>query len=156
MVPFQAMVTLTPPKDQAALWAVAQSKTLPFPALWGTDHAPHALEEKDRDIEVAPFGTIGLESAFGVIMTELFHGRKWKLENIVRKMSLTPADILKKATFGRLKTGEQANFILVDTDKEWTFAEEHVHSRSLNSCFYGKKLKGKVLYTFVKGYQYTL
>jgi dihydroorotase len=89
-------------------------------------------------------------------MTELFHGRKWKLEDIVKKMSLTPAEILKKTNFGRLKAGEQANFILVDVDKEWVFSEEDVHSKSLNSCFYGKKLKGKVLTTFVKGYQYTL
>lgn len=121
-----------------------------------TDHAPHAFEEKDQDVEVAPFGTIGLESSFGVVMTELFHGRKWKLEEIVRKMSLVPAEILKKSNFGRLKTGEQANFILADIDREWVFGEEHVHSKSLNSCFYGKKLKGKVVYNFVKGYQYTL
>lgn len=121
-----------------------------------TDHAPHAFEEKDQDIEVAPFGTIGLESSFGVVMTELYHGRKWKLEEIVRKMSLVPAEILKKSNFGRLKTGEQANFILVDVDKEWEFGEGSVQSKSLNSCFYGKKLKGKVLHTFVKGYQYAL
>jgi len=105
---------------------------------------------------VAPFGTIGLESSFGVAMTELYHGRKWKLEEIVRKMSLVPAEILKKTNFGRLKTGEQANFILVDVDKEWVFGEDDVHSKSINSCFYGKKLKGKVLHTFVKGYQYVL
>ncbi len=121
-----------------------------------TDHAPHAFEEKDQDIEVAPFGTIGLESSFGVAMTELYHGRKWKIEEIVKKMSLVPAEILKKPNFGRLKTGEQANFILADLNQEWVFAEESVHSKSLNSCFYGKKLKGKVLHTFVKGYQYVL
>lgn len=121
-----------------------------------TDHAPHAFEEKDQDIEVAPFGAIGLESSFGVVMTELYHGRKWKLDEIVRKMSLVPAEILKKPTFGRLKTGEQANIILVDVDKEWVFGEDQVHSKSINSCFYGKKLKGKVLHTFLKGYQYHL
>lgn len=121
-----------------------------------TDHAPHAFEEKDQDIEIAPSGTIGLESSFGVIMTELYHGRKWKLEDIVRKMSLVPAEILKKSNFGRLKTGEQANFILVDPDKEWVFSEENVYSKSINSCFYGRKLKGKVLQAFVKGYQYIL
>lgn len=121
-----------------------------------TDHAPHAFEEKDQDIEVAPFGTIGLESSFGVVMTELFHGRKWKLEEIIRKMSLVPAEVLKKTNFGRLKPGEQANFILTDIDREWIFTEDEVHSKSLNSCFYGKKLKGKVLQTFVKGYQYAL
>lgn len=121
-----------------------------------TDHAPHALEEKDQDIEMAPFGTIGLESSFGVIMTELLHDRKWKLEEIVKKMSLVPAEILKKPNFGRLKTGEQANLVLVDVNREWVFGEENIHSKSVNSCFYGKKLKGKVLRTFVKGFQYVL
>ena len=156
-IKYDTFYKMNPPlrteKDRQALMAGLEDGTIDAIA---TDHAPHALEEKDRDIEVAPFGTIGLESAFGVIMTELFHGRKWKLEEIVRKMSLTPAEILKKTNFGRLKTGEQANFILVDVDKEWVFAEENVHSRSFNSCFYGKKLKGKVLHTFVKGYQYAL
>ena len=120
--------------------------------------SPPLRTEKDRQAIMAGLedGTIGLESAFGVIMTELFHGRKWKLEEIVRKMSLTPAEILKKSNFGRLKTGEQANFILVDVGKDWVFQEDDVHSKSLNSCFYGKKLKGKVLHTFVKGYQYAL
>jgi dihydroorotase len=78
------------------------------------------------------------------------------MEDIVKKMSLTPAEILKKVNFGRLKTGEQANFILVDVEKDWVFEEDNVQSRSLNSCFYGRKLKGKVLHTFVKGYQYVL
>jgi len=156
-VKYDTFYKMNPPlrteKDRQAVIKGLEDGTLDAIA---TDHAPHAFEEKDQDIEVAPFGAIGLESAFGVIMTELFHGRKWKLDEIVRKMSLTPAEILKKTNFGRLKTGEQANFILVDVDKDWVFSEEDVHSKSLNSCFYGKKLKGKVLHTFVKGYQYAL
>ena len=69
-----------------------------------TDHAPHALEEKDLDIEKAPFGTIGLESAFGVVMTELYHGRKWKIGDVIRKLSVVPSEILKKTNLGRLET----------------------------------------------------
>jgi dihydroorotase len=156
-VKYDTFYKMNPPlrteKDRQAVLKGLEDGTIDVIA---TDHAPHAFEEKDQDIEVAPFGAIGLESAFGVVMTELFHGRKWKLEEIVRKMSLTPAEILKKSNFGRLKTGEQANFILVDAEKDWVFSEDNVHSKSLNSCFYGKKLKGKVLHTFVKGYQYVL
>ncbi len=121
-----------------------------------TDHAPHALEEKDLDIERAPFGTIGLESAFGVVMTELYHGRKWKIEDVIRKLSMVPSEILKKTNFGRLKAGDHANFILADLDLEWCFEQKDIYSKSLNSCFLGKKLKGKVLHTFVKGFQYAL
>ncbi len=156
-VKYDTFYKMNPPlrteRDRQAIMAGLEDGTIDAIA---TDHAPHALEEKDRDIEVAPFGAIGLESAFGVIMTELFHGRKWKLEDIVKKMSLIPAEILKKANFGRLKVGEQANFILVDVEKDWVFAEDNVNSKSLNSGFYVKKLKGKVLHTFVKGYQYAL
>lgn len=121
-----------------------------------TDHAPHALEEKDLDIEKAPFGTIGLESAFGVVMTELYHGRKWKIGDVIRKLSVVPSEILKKTNLGRLKAGDHANFILVDLDLEWCFEQKDIYSKSMNSCFFGKKLKGKVLHTFVKGFQYTL
>lgn len=156
-VQYDTFYKMNPPlrteKDRQAILSALEDGTIDVIA---TDHAPHALEEKDRDIEVAPFGTIGLESAFGVVMTELFHGRNWSLTEVVKKMSYIPSEIIKKPNFGRLKSGEQANLILVDTEKEWSFSEKHVHSKSYNSCFYGKKLKGKVLHTFVKGYHYAL
>jgi len=121
-----------------------------------TDHAPHAQEEKDKDFEIAPNGVIGLESAFGVVMTELFHGRSWKLSDIVKKMSFNPSEIIKKPHLGRLKAGGPANFILIDKNYDWVFGAEHIKSKSYNSCFLGKKLKGKVLHNFVNGYHYPL
>jgi dihydroorotase len=116
-----------------------------------TDHAPHAVEEKDQDIEVAPNGVIGLESSFAAVMTELYHQRKWKIGDIVRKMSLNPSEIIGKTHFGRLLRGELANFILADLNREWTFAAEHIKSRSRNSCFLGKKFKGRVIVSVLNG-----
>lgn len=121
-----------------------------------TDHAPHAAEEKDKDFEESPNGVIGLESAFGIIMTELYHGRKWKMADIVRIMSLNPSEIIGESQLGRLKQGELANFILVDPDFKWTFNSEEIKSKSANTCFLGKKLKGKVFHTFANGYHYDL
>ncbi|OGW80279.1 MAG: hypothetical protein A2Z83_02610 [Omnitrophica bacterium GWA2_52_8] len=121
-----------------------------------TDHAPHAAEEKAQDVESAPPGVIGLESAFGVVMTELYHGRKWKLADIVKILSLKPGEIIGNSQLGRLVTGVPANFVLADPCHTWQFDESHIHSKSKNSCFLGKKLKGKVLHTFVNGTHYDL
>jgi len=155
--PYDTNFKMNPPLrtggDRAALLKGLEDGTIDAIA---TDHAPHAAEEKDQDLEVAPNGVIGLESSFGVVMTELYHGRKWKLPDIVRKMSLNPSDLIGQAKLGRLLAGEPANFVLVDTEKEWTFGSENVRSRSKNSCFFGKKLKGKVLHNFVNGVHYTL
>ncbi|MFA6600547.1 MAG: dihydroorotase [Candidatus Omnitrophota bacterium] len=121
-----------------------------------TDHAPHAVEEKDQDIEVAPNGVIGLESSLAVVLTELYHGRKWNLADIVRKMSLGPSDIIGKPQFGRLTRGELANFILVDIQREWVFGVEAIRSKSRNSCFLGEKLKGRVMMSVLNGKFYEL
>lgn len=121
-----------------------------------TDHAPHSTEEKDKDFEIAPNGVIGLESAFGVVITMLYHARKWKMADIVRKMSLNPSEIIQKPHLGRLIEGELANFIVVDVNREWTFSPADVKSKSSNSCFFGRKLKGKVLHNFVNGNHYPL
>ena len=138
-------------EDRIALMEGLEDGTIDVIA---TDHAPHAPEEKDQDIEIAPNGVIGLESSFGVSMTELYHGRKWKLEDVVRKMSLNPSELIGQTHLGRLVEGGLANLTLVDVDYEWTFGLDDIVSKSLNSCFLGKKLKGKVFHTFVNGYHH--
>lgn len=121
-----------------------------------TDHAPHAAEEKDQDFELAPNGVIGLESAFGVVITELYHGKKWKLSDIICKMSLNPSELIGKNSLGRLTQGALANFVVADLNHDWVFGVEHIQSKAKNSCFLGKKLKGKVHHTFANGYHYSL
>ncbi|HLD50625.1 MAG TPA: dihydroorotase, partial [bacterium] len=107
-----------------------------------TDHAPHTDEEKMREFDEAPFGVTGLETALPSVLTELYHGEKWTLSEIVRVMSARPAEILKLGPhFGRLEKGEEANLTVVDVSKEWTVKTEEFQSKSKNSCFVGKKLK---------------
>ncbi|MCB9800147.1 MAG: dihydroorotase [Candidatus Omnitrophica bacterium] len=117
-----------------------------------TDHAPHTPEDKMCEFDVAPFGVIGLETAFGIVMSELYHAGGWTLGAIAAIMSRNPAVILKKEErFGLIREGIEANLALVDPSLEWTVTSEELRSKSTNSCFIKRKLKGKVLATVCAG-----
>ena len=148
---FKISPPLRSPEDQRAVLEGLKDGTID---VIGSDHSPHAAEEKELDVEVAPDGVVGLESYFGVVMTVLNHGQKIPIANIVRKMSLHPSEIIGKPKLGKLGAGELANFVLADLNHEWVFEPKHIHSKSKNSCFFGKKLKGKVIHNFVNGYHY--
>ncbi|MSR77335.1 MAG: dihydroorotase [Candidatus Omnitrophica bacterium] len=117
-----------------------------------TDHAPHTQEDKMAEYDHAPFGVIGLETAFGVVMTELFHGEKWSLEEILRAMAVRPSEILKLGPeFGGIQKGCEANITLVDLNREWIVEPAELRSKSKNSCFMKRKLKGRVIATVCAG-----
>ncbi|MBI3307336.1 MAG: dihydroorotase [Candidatus Omnitrophica bacterium] len=117
-----------------------------------TDHAPHTQEEKMLEFDQAPFGVIGLETALAIVLTELHHQKKWPLVKIAQIMSLRPAEILKlNSGFGRIEKGAQANLTLVDVNREWAVSAEDFSSKSRNSCFMKRKLKGKVAATICAG-----
>lgn len=104
------------------------------------------------EFDVAPFGVIGLETAFGIVMSELYHAGGWTLGAIAAIMSRNPAVILKKEErFGLIREGIEANLALVDPSLEWTVTSEELRSKSTNSCFIKRKLKGKVLATVCAG-----
>lgn len=117
-----------------------------------TDHAPHTDEEKMEEFDHAPFGVCGLETALAVALTELYHGEKWALSDIVRVMSARPAEILKLGpAFGGIEKGTEANIVLVDLHREWTVNGSGFLSKSKNSCFMGRTYKGKVKATLCAG-----
>ena len=117
-----------------------------------TDHAPHTDEEKMREFDDAPFGVIGLETAFGVIMKELHHGEGWPLSRIAEIMSARPREILGlDPSFAALQKDTEANFVLADVNLEWKVTVAEIRSKSRNSCFMNHKLKGKVIATFCVG-----
>ncbi|MBU1863011.1 MAG: dihydroorotase [Candidatus Omnitrophica bacterium] len=116
-----------------------------------TDHAPHQEMEKDVEFDQAPFGTIGLETALAVILTQLYHTKRLSLKDIVQKMSVNPQAILGLTDFAEVKTGIEGNICLVDVNKEWMVEKNTLHSLSKNSCFLGAKLKGKVVATVCQG-----
>jgi len=121
-----------------------------------TDHAPHTQEEKMRELDYAPSGTIGLETALGVILTEMHHTDGCPLADIVRWMSVRPAQILGlDGNFGCVKKGAEANLTVVDVNQDWEVTPQEFESKSRNSCFLKKRLKGKVKATLCRGKLWT-
>lgn len=120
-----------------------------------TDHAPHAAEEKEREFSEAPFGVTGLETALGVTLTELYHKKVLTLPDIIWKMALRPAELIGLKNFNEIKEGSEANLTVAALDEEWEVRKEDSASKSKNSCFTGKKLKGKVKYTICNGKLYS-
>lgn len=115
-----------------------------------SDHAPHTENEKDIEFERAEFGTIGLETELAVGITELVDTDLLNWLGLAKKMSLNPAKILG-IDKGRLSIGSDADIIVVLPDKEWIVKKESFISKSKNSCFLGRKLKGLVEYTICAG-----
>ncbi len=115
-----------------------------------TDHAPHALFEKEMEFGSAPFGIIGLETALGIACTELLHTGILTIKEIVEKFSINPAKILDLGERS-LKKGQDAYITIFDPDKEWTVKVDDFASKSSNSPYDGWKLKGYPVMTIVKG-----
>ena len=116
-----------------------------------TDHAPHSAEEKARPLTEAPSGMVGLETALGVTLTYLYHTGELPLSDILRKMTINPACILRLPTKGRLAIGADADVVIFDPDEVWTVDPEQFASKGRNTPFAGKELKGKIKYTIVGG-----
>jgi len=115
-----------------------------------SDHAPHTEHEKEIEFENAEFGTIGLETELSVAITELIDTGIIDWQKLVELFCINPAKILR-IDRGTLTVGQEANLIILDSQREWIVKKEDFLSRSKNSAFLGKKLKGKVEYTFYRG-----
>jgi dihydroorotase len=114
-----------------------------------TDHAPHALHEKEVPFEQAPMGTIGLETSFPALFTELVMPGELELGIVIERM--TSGGALYGLPTPRIATGEPANVCLVDLDAKFEVGAEGYASRSQNCCFYGRTLHGRVLVTVAAG-----
>jgi dihydroorotase len=114
-----------------------------------SDHSPHASHEVEVPFEEAPFGAVGLESTVGVTLTHLTHKGIISPLDTIRKLSTTPAQILRLEA-GTLKPGETpvAQVTVIDPDHEWTFDRNKTFSKSKNTPFHGMRLKGKTMLTF--------
>ena len=132
-------------EDRQALIAALQDGTIDVIA---TDHAPHSAEEKARTLTEAPSGIIGLETALALGITELVDKRYLTLPELMAKMSLNPAR-LYRLDCGRMETGAPADIVVFSPDEPWTVGE--FLSKSANSPFIGRKLRGKVKYTICGG-----
>ncbi len=116
-----------------------------------TDHAPHTEEDKDVSFDQAPFGLIGLETSVGLTMSELVHKGVLTLPQLVEKMSAAPARIVGLKSKGWIKEGFDADITIIDPNKEWVFEKDEIVSKSKNSPFIGRKMKGRVDLTIYSG-----
>lgn len=115
-----------------------------------TDHAPHAIEEKEVEFIYAPNGIIGLETAWAISNMRLLKTKKLNLQQLVEKLSYNPRKILNLEELN-LEEGAKANLTFFNTDEEWTFDKKNVRSKSKNSPYLDKKLTGRAVGIFNKG-----
>jgi dihydroorotase len=107
-----------------------------------TDHAPHATFEKEVEFTAAPFGILGLETAWGLIGRELIRPGVLTVAEAARKLTVEPRRILRLPT-PTLAEGEPANLTIFDAETEWTFEAKHIRSKSKNTPFVGDTLVGR-------------
>ena len=114
-----------------------------------TDHAPHAEYEKQWGLDQAPFGVVGLETALGLTLGLVQQGRL-TLQRAMTCLTSAPAAVLGLPR-GTLEPGAAADVTLIDPDAFWTVDPERFRSKSRNTPFSGRVLKGQVVRTLVAG-----
>ena len=115
-----------------------------------TDHAPHAIQDKEKDFKNASCGMIGLESAFGLVNRTLAK-EKITTNEIINLFTLNPSRVINIIP-NLIKEGNLAELNIIDPKHQWIFNREEIHSKSKNSPIIGEKMLGKVLITINKGY----
>jgi dihydroorotase len=113
-------------------------------------HAPHTDYEKDVEFDYAPDGVIGLETALGATLNQLYHSKRLDLPRTLSFLTYQPAQILN-LNKGTLEIGADADVTLFDPECEWTPQSNSFQSKSSNSPWINRTLKGKVIQTFVSG-----
>ncbi|NLJ77685.1 MAG: dihydroorotase, partial [Peptococcaceae bacterium] len=115
-----------------------------------TDHAPHTPEEKDVEYDLAPFGMVGLETAVGLVWSELVKPGILSPETAIAKMTVNPARILG-INSGSLAVGLPADITIIDPDQQWEVRPGLFASKSRNTPFAGMVLTGKAIMTVIDG-----
>lgn len=116
-----------------------------------TDHAPHALFEKEVEFDKASFGITGLEIALAATLTALYQTDKISLRRVVELLSVNPARIVGLSGRGTLAEGSVADVTIFDPKKRWTYDVEKTRSRSRNCPYDGMQFCGKARATIVGG-----
>ena len=151
-VPGDTNYKMNPPlrteEDRQALRAGLADGTF---EVISTDHAPHAAEEKDTDMRKAPFGIVGLETAAGLVYTELVDTGLLTPLQMAEKMSFNPAGILHLDDRGSLEDGKLADIVIFDPEAVWTVDASEFRSKGKNTPFNGRVLKGRAVCTICGG-----
>ncbi|HEY1986941.1 MAG TPA: dihydroorotase [Terracidiphilus sp.] len=116
-----------------------------------TDHAPHAMHEKEVEFERAPNGITGLETALGLCLRWLHREWKMPLGRVLSLLSAQPAALLGLKARGTLAVGSCADVVIFDPKAEWTYRAAEGKSKSKNTPFDGWTMQGKVHWTISEG-----
>ncbi len=148
---FDSNYKMNPPlrseEDRQAILEGLADDTL---TVIATDHAPHTMTAKMVEFDYAPFGIIGLETAFPVCCTELYHKQVLSLPHLISKFTKGPAEVLG-LDIGNLKIGNPADITILDIDAEHVIDPSTFRSKSRNTPFGGYRAKGRVVGTLVNG-----
>jgi len=115
-----------------------------------TDHAPHHYDAKEREFDEAPNGIVGLETAFGLTMSELVLSGLLTLPELVYRMSTLPARLFRLPG-GSLAVGAPADVVILDPAVQWVVEPGAFFSKSRNTPFAGRTLTGRADLTIVRG-----
>ncbi|WP_442951155.1 dihydroorotase [Paenibacillus sp. 481] len=138
---------LRSPRDVAACIEALEDGTIDIIV---TDHAPHSEEEKAKGMELAPFGIVGLETAFPLLYTKFVATGKWTLSMLVQRMTADPARIFRLNT-GQLLEGMPADLTVIDLETEREVDPSTFLTKGRNTPFTGWKLTGWSVMTLVDG-----
>ncbi len=152
LVTYDTNFKVNPPlrtaEDRDALRAALADGTID---VIGTDHAPHAVEEKEVEFDLAPPGTIGLETALAAVLTHLVGPGTITLARAIELLSTAPARLLGASDHGGpIEPGRPANLVVFDPEAEWV-VEPPFASKSRNCAFIGTTVRGKVVHTIYRG-----
>ena len=114
-----------------------------------TDHAPHSTIEKEIEFDAAANGIVGLETALGLVL-ELVNAGQIGLNDAIERLTSGPARVMGLDK-GSLKLGGAADITIIDLESEWEVDPGTFKSRSKNTPFAGRKLKGRVVKTILEG-----
>jgi dihydroorotase len=148
---FKVNPPLRTPEDMYALREALNDGTIDAIA---TDHAPHTIEQKEQEFDYAPFGVVGLESAFSVLYTKLVKPGLVSLERLIGLLTRGPAEVLglePRAYGAGITEGSQADLVLLELDEERAIDVFSFISKGRNCPFQGWHVKGRILYTIKNG-----
>ncbi|MBY8912266.1 dihydroorotase [Bacillus sp. YC2] len=134
-------------KDREALIEGLSDGTIDFIA---TDHAPHTEEEKNTDMKLAPFGIVGLETAFPLLYTHFVKNGSWSLKQLTDYMTKKPCEAFD-LPYGTLKPGAAADITLIDLEKEAAIDKDTFLSKGKNTPFNKMKCFGWPVATIAAG-----
>jgi len=117
-----------------------------------TDHAPHTIEDKEKDMKHTPCGMIGLESAFALSNT-ILQGDGFAIEDVIGWLTAGPASVLEW-DINAFEIGTPAEITIIDDSRIWEMSVEHIYSKSKNSPMLGMEFKGEIVMTICSDFAF--